>query len=230
MEREASLRRRVAQYARFQHGFRAGKALLVRLKDQLDRAIELVRMAAEQLRRAEKHCRVHIVAAGVHAAVLRAEGQVGLLGDAQRVHIRTQQDAAAGRPAGDFGDDAARKLTRLITHFAQALRDIASRVRQVGSGLGRGVQMAAVIDDSGLKRFGFGKNAFRRKRHGFSSSHARKTRLCCLNVSFSIIACPAECKHCAVYPHSVHKCQTVRGTKMGYGKILETMVYLLYLK
>ena len=76
-------------------------------------------MPAQQLCRTEQHRCVHIVATGVHTAVLRAKGQVGLLGDAQRIHIRTQQNAVPGIRTGDFRSDASCELLRLVPHFTQ---------------------------------------------------------------------------------------------------------------
>ena len=62
-----------------QHGLGAGEALLVRLEHQLHRAGELLPVLHQQPGRAQQHGSVHIVAAGVHTAVFRPEGQARLL-------------------------------------------------------------------------------------------------------------------------------------------------------
>ena len=71
------------QDARREHGLRPRKTLLVALKDEPDGAAQLRLMLPQQLRCAKEHGRVQIVAAGVHGAVFRAEGEVGALRDAQ---------------------------------------------------------------------------------------------------------------------------------------------------
>ena len=101
---------------------------------------------------------MHIVAAGVHTAVLRAKGQVGLLGDAQRIHIRTQQDAGPGIRTGDFRSDASCELLRLVPHFAQPAGNVFPGARQVGAGLRGGVESASVADHRLAERFGLRKN------------------------------------------------------------------------
>ena len=147
VQRKACLRCRVFQHARREHGLRAGKALLVRLKHQLDRAVQLILVLAQQLCRTEQHRRVHVVAAGVHAAVRGCKIQSGLLGHAQRVHVGAQEQTAAGLGAGYLRDDAACQLARLIAHLQQAFFDAGYGVRQVGADLGCSVQRPPVADN-----------------------------------------------------------------------------------
>ena len=70
MQSETGLRRGLAQHTGCKHCLRTGKALLIGLKYELDGTIQLALMPAQQLRRTEQHRRVHIVATGVHTAVL----------------------------------------------------------------------------------------------------------------------------------------------------------------
>ena len=147
MQRKACLRFRVFQHARREHGLRAGKAFLVRLKHQLDRAVQLTLVLAQQLCRTEQHRRVHVVAAGVHAAVRGCKIQSGLLGHAQRVHVGAQEQTAAGLGAGYLRDNAACQLARLIAHLKQAFFDAGYGVRQVGADLGCSVQRPPVADN-----------------------------------------------------------------------------------
>ena len=73
------------------HLLSASEDLFARLEHELDRALQLVLMLFEQLRRSEQHRRVQIVSAAVTIAVCRSEGQPGLLGHRQRVHVASDQ-------------------------------------------------------------------------------------------------------------------------------------------
>ena len=123
-------------------------------------------MLPQQLRRAKEHGRVQIVAAGVHGAVFRAEGEVGALRDAQGVHVGAQEHAAARVPARDVGGQAARERPWVIAHFAQAAGDILARLRQIGADLGVGVQLPPVGQQLRLQRAGLGEQTFGHDRHG----------------------------------------------------------------
>ena len=167
MERERRLGSWLrGQDARREHGLRPRKTLLVGLKDEPDGAAQLRLMLPQQLRRAKEHGRVQIVAAGVHGAVFRAEGEVGALRDAQGVHVGAQEHAAARVPARDVGGQAARERPRVIAHFAQAAGDILARLRQIGADLGVGVQLPPVGQQLRLQRAGLGEQTFGHDRHG----------------------------------------------------------------
>ena len=78
----------------------AADDLFCRLEDELDPARDLILHLLEQHGRAQKHGGVRIMPAGVHHA--RSPGFVGnvvLLIDGQRVHIRAQGDGGAVAPA-----------------------------------------------------------------------------------------------------------------------------------
>ena len=127
-----------------QHGLGAGEALLVRLEHQLHRAGELLPALHQQLGRTQQHGSVHIVAAGVHTAVFRPEGQARLLLSPEGVHIRPQQDAASGVSSGDGGGQAAAQLLRMVSHLRQPPLDIGHRLRQNRPGLRVPVQAATI--------------------------------------------------------------------------------------
>ena len=139
MQRQRRARLRRIQNARFEHGLRARKALLVGLEDELHRAVQLRLVRAQKFRRAQQHGRVHIVPAGVHISVFRAEGKVGLLRHLERVHVCAQQHAAPRVFSRDLRDHAAAKSARRIAHLAQALLDKSHCLRQFRSHLRRAV-------------------------------------------------------------------------------------------
>ena len=87
----------------------AHRQLLGGLEQHLYAAAQLVLDGVEQLRRAEQHGRVRVVAAGVHEALpLAGELHAALLLDAQRVYVRAQEDALAGLAAHDVAHEPAR--------------------------------------------------------------------------------------------------------------------------
>ena len=77
------------------HRLGAGVALLARLEDAVDRAVEALGLV-QVLRRREEHRRVPVVAAAVHAAlVARLVRELVLLLHRQRVHVGAQADRAS---------------------------------------------------------------------------------------------------------------------------------------
>lgn len=107
MEGEAHLGTGVFQYPAGQHGLGSGEALLVRLKHQLHGALQFALVVPEQSGGAQKHGGMHIVAAGVHIAVVRLKGQVRFVTHPQGVHIGPEQDTFAGILSRDRGNDTA---------------------------------------------------------------------------------------------------------------------------
>ena len=113
------------------------------LEHKLDLAGEAVAHVEEDMRRAQQHGCVGVVAAGVHhARGLRREGQARLFPDRQGVDVRPQADAfgfaGCGRGCGrgrrrgalDHGGDAvsADALLRIQAHVAEPRRDIRRRL------------------------------------------------------------------------------------------------------
>ena len=135
---------RVLQHSCRQHGLCAGEPLLIRLEHQLHRAGELLSVPHQQLGRTQQHGSVHIVAAGVHTAVFRPEGQDRLLLSPEGIHVRPQQDAASGVSSGDGGGQAAAQLLWMVSHLRQPLLDIGHRLRQNRPGLRVPVQAATI--------------------------------------------------------------------------------------
>jgi hypothetical protein len=74
------------------HGACAADAFLGGLEDEVHRAVEMPR-PGEVFRRAEEHRGVAVVAAGVHAAVVRGlVAEAVRFPDRQRIHVRAQPD------------------------------------------------------------------------------------------------------------------------------------------
>ena len=147
MQRHRRLRLRRLQHTGLKHRFRAREAFLVRLEDELHRALEFALMRLEQPCSAQQHGCVHIVSAGVHAAVFRTERQVGLLLHLERVHVGAQQDTAPHVFARELRDHAAAQLARLIAEQSQLFFDKLNRLRQVRADLRRAVDRSPVLDD-----------------------------------------------------------------------------------
>ena len=86
----------ILQHARLHHRQRAAGGLLRGLEQQLHAAVQPVAHFRKHLRHAQLDRRVHIVAAGVHPALVGgSEGTAHRLGQRQRVDVRAQADAAA---------------------------------------------------------------------------------------------------------------------------------------
>ena len=131
-----------------EHRLGAAAALFGRLEDDDRRAGEVAR-GCEIARRAEQDRGVAVVSAGMHAARRgRAIGQVGRLGDRQRVHVGAQADRApaCALAALDDADDAAAAdagANLVAAEFAQPLGDEGRGLVEVVEKLGMGVEMAA---------------------------------------------------------------------------------------
>ena len=138
---------RILEHALLDHQLRAallagGRAFFGGLKDQLDRAGQLVLELREDRGRPEQDRHVVVVAARVHdadflAVPLRLRGglerQIDLLGHRQRVHVRAQRHDRPRLAAAQHRDDAS---------VGHAGRDLVAELLQfVGDDLG-GAQFA----------------------------------------------------------------------------------------
>ena len=103
------------QHLRRATGFAGGRAFFGRLEDEHHFAGKIAAHRGQRLRDAHQDGGMRIMAAGVHhadglAVVLRrdfrSEGQAGLFGHRQRVHVGAQGDARPGLAAFQYGDDA----------------------------------------------------------------------------------------------------------------------------
>ena len=147
MQRHRRLRLRRLQHTGLKHRLRAREAFLVGLEDKFHRALEFALMHLEQPCSTQQHRGMHIVSAGVHAAVFRTEWQVGLLPHLERVHVGAQQDTAPHVFARELRDHAAAQLARLIAEQSQLFFDKLNRLRQVRADLRRAVDRSPVLDD-----------------------------------------------------------------------------------
>mgnify|MGYP002621741539 CR=1 FL=1 len=89
------------------HDAAAAFILLRRLEDEIDRAVEILRLG-EVLGGAQQHGGVAVMAAGMHLALmLRLVAEIVLLVHVQRIHVGTQADGPAGAVAArQLADDA----------------------------------------------------------------------------------------------------------------------------
>ena len=125
------------------HG--AFKGFLRRLEHQFDRAFQLVFMIFQQLRRAQQHSCVHIVAAGVHRPIRAGIGQSRFLVNRQRVHIRPEHENLARLLSADGGNQSRSAAVRnLVTHSLQNRADIGFRLVQSEPGFRVGMKPLAV--------------------------------------------------------------------------------------
>ena len=99
------------------HMPRTDHGLLGGLEEEENIARDLLAALCQQLRRAEQHRRVDVVAAGVHDALVHAgKRKAGLLMDGQRVDIGAEGDALTGAfGAVDQADDGGgQRLLNLV--------------------------------------------------------------------------------------------------------------------
>ena len=98
MHGERGLGARILEQAVGNGGTGALKGLLTRLEQQLDRGVCLHKLCLtrlEQSGRAKQRRCVHIVAAGVHAAIGGGKRLARLLGNRQGIHIAAEHDDRA---------------------------------------------------------------------------------------------------------------------------------------
>ena len=119
MEPENRLRARVLQHAFLDHlrraaGFAGRHAFLCRLEDELDGSRKRRLHRGQNGRDAQLHGGVDVVSACVHDADLLSEigrphlrrvGQVGLLGNRERIHVRAHGHHRPGQPSLEQRDD-----------------------------------------------------------------------------------------------------------------------------
>ena len=159
------------QDAVLQHGLAAGKAqgvgaLLVRLEHQLHAAVQLALVLLQQLRRAQQHGGVQVVAAGVGRVALGGKGKAGLLPHGQGVHVRPQQDGLAARLAQGGHNARFAHAPGLIAQLPQLFFHKGAGLGQLKAHLRVAVQPAAVFHQLRLQFF----CAFQQfVRHSFAS-------------------------------------------------------------
>ncbi len=159
---ERGLGARILEQAVGNGGTGTLKGLLTRLEQQLDRGVCLHKLCLtrlEQSGRAKQRRRVHIVAAGVHAAIGGGKRLARLLGNRQGIHIAAEHDdrarllirartIALGRCDGTGADEA--NDTGAIDkhgigniHLVQTRLDIGRRLRKVVTELGGLMEVVA---------------------------------------------------------------------------------------
>ena len=104
--------------------------LLAGLEHQLDPASQLGLVLLQHLRRPQEDGGVHVVAAGVHAAVGGAEGQLVLLRHPKGVHVRPEEEGLLPLPQ-DHGPAAGAHRLGLQPQLGQAVPDVGRGVGQV---------------------------------------------------------------------------------------------------
>ena len=135
----------------------AGRQLLGVLEDEDDLAGELVAAVDEELRCAEEHRRVAVVAAGVHhSRPRRRVRDVVLLEDRERVDVGPQRDDLPGRGAAKASDDRrpGRPLDLEAAERAQRLLDERRRLVLLEGELRIGVEVPAPRDRACLEVVG----------------------------------------------------------------------------
>ncbi len=104
VHREHGVTRKQVEEALFDHAPRATAALLGRLEDDMDGAVELAR-GGQMSRRGQQHRRVPVVPARVHLAEdLAGPGLAAGLLHRQRVHVGADADAARTRSMAKGAD------------------------------------------------------------------------------------------------------------------------------
>ena len=148
----------VLQDAVLQHGLAAGKAqgvgsLLVRLEHQLHAAVQFALVLLQQLRRAQQHGGVQVVAAGVGRVALGGKGKAGLLLHGQGVHVRPQQDGLAARLAQGGHNARFAHAPGLIAQLPQFFFHKGAGLGQLKAHLRVAVQPAAIFHQLRLQFF-----------------------------------------------------------------------------
>ena len=138
----------------FDHGLGAAlDGFLGGLEDEADAAVEAGREADEDLADAEEGRGMDVVAAGVHAAGdCAGEGQAGLFGDGQGVHVGADEEGGTGGAAFDLGGNAvaADAGFRDEAEAAEVGSDQGGGAWCVHAEFGVGVDVAADVDEGGL--------------------------------------------------------------------------------
>ena len=103
VQAEHHVHREALEQPLLDHDPPAAFMLLRRLENEIHGAVE-VAQPAQRLGRAEKHCRMAVVAAGVHPAVVRRMVRKGIqFLQGQGVHVGAQADRAPAAAAGKLG-------------------------------------------------------------------------------------------------------------------------------
>ena len=139
----------VVHDARFDHRLGPARAFLGRLEDEHGRTGQARLQPVQDGRRTERHGHVGVVAAGVHAAgVGGGEGQPGLLGDRQGVHVRPDHQGRPGPAGPEEPDDAGARnpAAHLQADRGEPRRHVGRGLHLLKTGLGDLVQLSARFD------------------------------------------------------------------------------------
>jgi hypothetical protein len=129
MHAEDRFHRKVLEESFVDHRLRAAEALLGRLEDEVDAAVEISRLR-QVARRSQQHGCMAVMAAGMHLAFMaRAVVEVVGLDDRQRVHIGPQPDGLLAIADPKRADDAggAEAAMNLHAEFFQLAGDDVGR-------------------------------------------------------------------------------------------------------
>jgi hypothetical protein len=140
-----------------EHEARAVMAFLARLKHELHRTRQLIPFGAQQLRRADQHRDMGIVAASVHrASCLRFIIEAGVFLQRQRIHVPAQQHGAAVRGAFQRGDETSsrRPLAKFERQSGQRGLYLRQRLGILKAKFGLAVNIAAQRNEVGEERVG----------------------------------------------------------------------------
>ena len=134
MDHQARLGLRVLQKAVAYHILRTLQQLFRALEHEFDGAFQLRFVVFQQLRCAQEHGRVHIMAAGMHIAVGGGEGDIRLLPDGKGVHICPEQENGTAAAHGG-GETCLSAVFRSVAKLLQLRPHISQGVFQLEAGL-----------------------------------------------------------------------------------------------
>jgi hypothetical protein len=129
-------------------------AFFRRLEDEDDRSVHAVPKPHQDLGRTEAHCRVHVVAAGVHdAGIGGAVGDIHLLLDRECVDVGTPRHDRPGQRALEDGNHpvVGHPRPHLIAHGLEPPRDLGARLLFSIRKLGVLVEPATCLDQLWLE-------------------------------------------------------------------------------
>ena len=148
MDHQRRIHRGVFQDPRGDHVLGALENFLGGLEHELHGAVDFLLMGFQQRCRAQEHGGVHVVAAGMHAAVVRGEGKACLLGHGQGIHIRPEEKHLPGfLPADGDGEPRFAAVQGLQAQLLQFGADEGQGVVQTEFGFRIPVQLPAGTDN-----------------------------------------------------------------------------------
>jgi len=162
MQGESGVRQRVQQ-AVLEHEASPVPPLLARLEHEHHRTGQAIAPLAQGARGAGQHGHVGVMAAGVHrAGGLRSEGEAGVFGQRQGVHVAAQEDRAAVGGAAQNGHQAAgrRSFTNFQRQAGQGRLHLGGGPGQIQAQFGLAVDGPAQGDSVGQQRLAGGSPGF----------------------------------------------------------------------